>query len=50
MLFDIDYWKDAPLWDVDKIDKATKVWFRYMKKRINAKCQRIFLKNININY
>ena len=31
--FDIDYWKDAPLWDVDKIDKATKVWFRYMKKR-----------------
>ena len=33
MLFDIDYWKDAPLWDVDKIDKATKVWFRYMKKK-----------------
>lgn len=32
MLKDINHWKDAPLWDIDTIDKATKTWFRYMKK------------------
>ena len=32
MLEKIDYWKDAPLWDIDGIDKATKPWFKYMKK------------------
>jgi len=26
----IDYWKNAPLWKVNKINKATKNWFRYL--------------------
>jgi len=30
ILDNIDYWKDAPLWDVDTIAKATKTWFEYM--------------------
>jgi UDP-glucose 4-epimerase len=32
MLSDINHWQDAPLWDLKKIDKATKVWFKYMGK------------------
>ena len=32
MVANIDYWKDAPLWDPDSIKKATKVWFKYMGK------------------
>jgi UDP-glucose 4-epimerase len=27
---DIDYWKDAPLWDPESIDRATKTWFEYL--------------------
>jgi len=27
----IDYWKNAPLWDPDSIAKATKTWFEYLK-------------------
>ncbi len=30
ILENIDYWKDAPLWDADSIAKATKTWFEYM--------------------
>jgi len=30
MLKDIDYWKDAPLWDKESIKEATKNWFRYL--------------------
>tara|TARA_B110000971_G_C20007172_1_gene499724 strand:- start:809 stop:1810 length:1002 start_codon:yes stop_codon:yes gene_type:complete len=30
MLSNIKDWKDAPLWDVKKIEEATKVWFQYM--------------------
>jgi len=26
----IDYWRDAPLWDSDSIRKATKTWFEFM--------------------
>ena len=26
----IDYWKDAPLWNKIKIYKATKTWFKYL--------------------
>jgi len=26
----IDYWKDAPLWDPASIAKATKTWFDYL--------------------
>jgi UDP-glucose 4-epimerase len=31
MLENIDYWKDAPLWDPDSIEKETKTWFEYLK-------------------
>jgi len=27
----IDYWRDAPLWDIDSIKTATKTWFQYMQ-------------------
>ena len=26
----ISYWKNAPLWNKKKIEKATKQWFRYL--------------------
>lgn len=32
LLKNIDYWKCAPLWDKHKIKKATKDWFKYLKK------------------
>ena len=32
MLKDIHLWKDAPLWDKKSIKKATKSWFKYLKK------------------
>ena len=31
ILENIDYWKDAPLWDPSSIANATKTWFKYMK-------------------
>jgi UDP-glucose 4-epimerase len=27
---DIDYWRNAPLWDAQSISKATESWFRYL--------------------
>ncbi len=27
---DIEYWRNAPLWDADSIAKATTTWFRYL--------------------
>ena len=30
MLDNIDYWKTAPLWTPDEIQKATKSWFKYL--------------------
>ncbi|MGH6890980.1 MAG: GDP-mannose 4,6-dehydratase, partial [Dongiaceae bacterium] len=27
---DIDYWRDAPLWDAQSIAEATKTWFQYL--------------------
>jgi UDP-glucose 4-epimerase len=30
MLDNIDYWKDAPLWDEQSIKEATKAWFKYL--------------------
>ena len=27
----INYWKEAPVWTPKKIDKATKLWFKYLK-------------------
>lgn len=32
MLKNIDHWKDAPLWDKDKIENATKLWFDLLSK------------------
>jgi len=32
LIDNIDYWKDAPLWTPNKIDKATKAWFKYLSK------------------
>jgi UDP-glucose 4-epimerase len=28
----IDYWKDAPLWDSDSIANATRTWFKYLEQ------------------
>jgi len=30
LLNNIDYWKNAPLWDKKSIKKATKTWFKYL--------------------
>ena len=30
ILNNLDYWKDAPLWDPNSISKATSNWFKYM--------------------
>lgn len=30
ILAEIDYWRDAPLWDAGSITKATETWFRYL--------------------
>lgn len=30
MLENINYWKDAPVWDPDSIKEATKDWFKYL--------------------
>ena len=32
LLDNINFWKNAPLWDKEKIEKATKVWFQYLRK------------------
>ena len=32
MLDNIDYWRQAPVWTVDKIDAATKDWFTYLAR------------------
>lgn len=31
MLAQIDYWRNAPVWDVASIEKATKNWFDFLK-------------------
>jgi len=33
MLDNIDYWKDAPLWDEKSIEQATEKWFKYLGKK-----------------
>ena len=33
MLENINYWKDAPVWDEKSIEKATKKWFKYLSKK-----------------
>jgi UDP-glucose 4-epimerase len=32
MISEIENWQDAPLWDPNSIDTATKTWFQYMTK------------------
>ncbi len=32
MLDCINNWKDAPVWDIDGIEKATKTWFKFLSK------------------
>ena len=32
LLKNINYWKNAPVWTSLSIKKATKVWFKYLKK------------------
>jgi UDP-glucose 4-epimerase len=33
MMAEISVWKDAPLWDPQSIEKATKTWFQYLGNR-----------------
>ena len=33
MLDNIDYWREAPLWEPDSIAEATKDWFKYLGKK-----------------
>ena len=32
MLENIDYWRDAPIWNADSIAEATQDWFRFLEK------------------
>jgi len=32
LLEDIDYWRDAPVWTPEKIEDATKDWFKYLSQ------------------
>ncbi len=36
ILVNIDYWRNAPLWDPDSIAQATKTWFEYLSPREHA--------------
>ncbi len=31
ILDNIEYWREAPLWDVETIAGATQTWFKYMQ-------------------
>ena len=31
MLKNIEYWRQAPVWDRDSIELATKTWFRFLQ-------------------
>ena len=33
MLDNIDYWRDAPIWEPESIDTATKEWFHLLGKK-----------------
>ena len=32
LLDNIDYWREAPIWTPESIEKATKSWFKYLGK------------------
>ncbi len=33
MLQNIDYWRDAPVWDTESISKATRAWFEVLEEK-----------------
>jgi len=33
MLAELEYWKDAPLWDPESISRETKEWFQFLSKK-----------------
>ena len=37
MLSNIDYWQNAPLWDEESIDQATRDWFKFLAGGNGAK-------------
>lgn len=39
ILANIDYWRDAPLWNTDNIAEATKTWFQFMQEKPAAQEQ-----------
>lgn len=36
IMANIDYWREAPLWDTASIAKATETWFKFMDKKDGA--------------
>jgi UDP-glucose 4-epimerase len=30
ILAEIDYWREAPLWDPESISRATETWFKHL--------------------
>ena len=34
MLAELNAWNDAPLWDPDSINIATKTWFQYLEAKV----------------
>ena len=39
ILANIDYWREAPLWDTASIAKATEIWFKFMDKKDEARVE-----------
>jgi UDP-glucose 4-epimerase len=31
ILANIEYWRDAPIWEPESINEATKEWFKYLR-------------------
>ena len=46
LVLNINYWKDAPLWNKSNIKKETKNWFKYLKIKNNMKNKQINLSTI----
>jgi UDP-glucose 4-epimerase len=40
ILENIDYWREAPLWDAQSIQQATRTWFTYLGETSEAEVQR----------
>ena len=47
MLKNLEYWKTAPVWTLKKIKKATKIWFKLLKKTMMKKIVTIRAKTNN---